>query len=95
MKQCSSEGLTNVIYNIRNVTFNTPTFGFVCHAEYKQTSLGSVVYPSSQLRAIVLVEAVLAEASATLSAGEGCDGDTSDAQGCDGSHEGAQQDHQR
>ena len=50
------------------------TFGFVCHAEYKKTSLGSVVCPSTQLRAIILAETVLAEASATMSAGQGCEG---------------------
>ena len=73
-KQCSSEGLANAVYNSRNITFNTPTFGFVCHAEFKTNSLDSVVYPSTQLRAIILAETVLVEASATLSAGQGCEG---------------------
>ena len=34
-KQCISEGLTNIVCNIRNIVFRTPTFGFVCPAEYK------------------------------------------------------------
>ena len=74
-KQCSSEGLTNIVCSIRNIIFNTPTFGLVGHAEYnKTTGLGSVVYPSTQLRAIILAETVLAEAAATLSARQGCEG---------------------
>ena len=43
-KQCSSEGPTNI------------TFGFVCLAECGTTSLGSVVYPSTQLLDIIPAE---------------------------------------
>ena len=59
-------------YN-RNTTFNKPAFGVVCPVEYTSTSLGIVVHPPTGLRAIILAETVLAEASATLSAGEGCE----------------------
>ena len=37
-------------------------------------TLDSVVYPHTQLRAIILAETVLAVASATLSARQGCEG---------------------
>ena len=53
--------------NGRN-TINTPTLS----RRRQKKSLGSVVYPSTLLRAIILAE-VLA-ASATLSAGQGCEG---------------------
>ena len=46
----------------------------LCHAECKKMSLDSVVCPPKQLRAVILAETVLAGASATLSAGEGCAG---------------------
>ena len=52
----------HIVYNIRNTLVNTPIFGFVCHAEYQKTSFGSVVYPSTKLRAIILAEPVLVEA---------------------------------
>ena len=42
-KQRSSEGLTNFVYKIKNITFNTPTFGFVCHGEYKKTRARSTL----------------------------------------------------
>ena len=35
-KKCSSEGLTDIVYNIGNITANTPTFGFVRYDGYKK-----------------------------------------------------------
>ena len=55
------------VNNSGNITFNRPTFSFVCHAEH-------AVYPSTQLLAIILAETMLAEASATVSGGEGGEG---------------------
>ena len=35
-KQCSSEGHTNIVCNIRIITLNTPTFGIVSRAEHEK-----------------------------------------------------------
>ena len=95
-KQCSSEGLTNIVCNIRNIVFRTPTFGFVCPAEYKN-ELG---------QRCVSINAAAANHLGGDGAGRGfCDPerwsmlrrhqDTFDAEGCNVSHEGAQQDRRR
>ena len=67
-KLCSWEGLTNTVYNIRNIIFNAHTSGCVCHADCKKKELGQRCV-SIKAAAGNHPETVLAEASATL--GEG------------------------